>query len=275
MTTLLGRSKTLNNGVAIPMLGLGVYEAGAGDETYQAVSMALEVGYRHIDTAKIYGNEADVGRAIAASALKRSELYIVTKVWNSDQGYDETLRACEQSLIKLGLEYLDLYLIHWPKSEQRKETWRALERLEREKMCRSIGVSNYTIPHLQELLLTANTVPAINQVEFHPFLYQQALLAFCQEQGIALEAYSPLVRGQRFGDARLQAIAKKHDASPAQILIAWCLAHDVIVIPKSTKRDRIVENAQAITLTLDADDMTALDALNENFRTCWDPTTMP
>ena len=265
----------LNTGFAIPQLGLGVYQAEAGSEAYDAVITALELGYRHIDTASIYGNEADVGRAVRDSSLPRSEVFVVSKVWTKDQGYDQTLRACERSLQLLGLDQLDLYLVHWPKPETRKDTWRAMERLTREGMARAVGVSNYTIRHLEQLLATANTPPAVNQVEFHPFLYQRELLQFCRAQGVVLEAYSPLTRGERLNDKTVCAIADKHGATPAQVLIAWCLTLGLVVIPKSVRRARLMENLDSIALKLDEEDMDRLGALDEGFRTCWNPEELP
>ncbi|MEB3198400.1 MAG: aldo/keto reductase [Candidatus Sericytochromatia bacterium] len=266
---------TLNNGVTIPQLGLGVYEAAAGQEAYDAVQQALQLGYRHIDTASIYGNEADVGRAVRDAGLPRSELFVVSKVWNKDQGYDATLRACERSLQLLGLDQLDLYLIHWPQTATRKDTWRAMERLAREGMARSVGVSNYTVRHLQSLLATANLPPVVNQVEFHPFLYQQDLLRFCRAESVQLEAYSPLARGQRLDDRRLRRVADKHGASPAQVMIAWALALGLVVIPKSVRPARLAENLDSVALPLDEEDLALLGSLDEGLRTCWDPSHLP
>jgi diketogulonate reductase-like aldo/keto reductase len=185
------------------------------------------------------------------------------------------LRACERSLELLGLDHVDLYLIHWPKPDTRKDTWRALERLAREGMTRSIGVSNYTIRHLEQLMATANTPPAVNQVEFHPFLYQRALLDFCKKNEIALEAYSPLTRGERLNAPVIRAIAHKHGASPAQVLIAWCLTLGTITIPKTVQRARLAENFESIQLKLDAEDMEQLCSLDEGLRICWNPDELP
>lgn len=265
----------LNNGVEMPRFGLGVYLSAPGAEAYQAVKTALELGYRHIDTASLYGNEADVGRAIRDAGVPRDEVFVASKVWNADQGYERTLRSCRESLRLLGFERLDLYLIHWPRPETRRDTWRAMEKLAQEGLCRAVGVSNYTTRHLDELLADATIVPAVNQVEFHPFLYQKALLEYCRGKGIVLEAYSPLTHGERLDDPRLASIAAKHGKSVAQVLIRWVLQHDMVVIPKSVHRKRLAENADVFDFALDAADMAALDAMNEDLRTCWDPSDLP
>ena len=266
---------TLANGVEIPRLGLGVFQAAAGEETRRAVERALEVGYRHIDTAKIYRNEADVGEAIRRSGIAREDVFITTKLWNSDHGYDAAQRACDASLKALGVAYLDLYLIHWPVQGLRGESWRALTKLYEDKKCRAIGVSNYTVRHLKELLASSPVVPAVNQVEMSPFLYQKELIDFCREKGIQIETYSPLTKGQRLGHPAITRAASKYGRTPAQILIRWALQHDFIVIPKSSKRERIQENAQVFDFEIDAADMKSLDALDESLRTSWDPTNAP
>jgi diketogulonate reductase-like aldo/keto reductase len=266
---------TLPGGVEIPRLGLGVFQAAAGEETRRAVERALEVGYRHIDTAKIYRNEADVGEAIRRSGIAREDVFITTKLWNSDHGYDAAQRACDASLKALGVAYLDLYLIHWPVQGLRGESWRALTKLYEDKKCRAIGVSNYTVRHLKELLASSPVVPAVNQVEMSPFLYQKELIDFCREKGIQIETYSPLTKGQRLGHPAITRAASKYGRTPAQILIRWALQHDFIVIPKSSKRERIQENAQVFDFEIDAADMKSLDALDEGLRTSWDPTNAP
>ena len=265
----------LNDGVEIPRLGLGVYQAPAGPIARAAVRAALDVGYRLVDTARIYGNEEDVGLAIRESGLPREDVFVTTKLWNSDHGHEAALRACEGSLQRLGLDYVDLYLIHWPVPGRREETWEALVRLRREGKCRSIGVSNYTIQHLEELLDRSGVAPAVNQVEFSPFTYQRELLEFCRRRGIRLEAYSPLTKGQRLGDPRLTSLAVRYRKSPAQILIRWCLQHDLVVIPKSTRPERIRENAAVFDFEIAPQDMAALDAFDERLRTGWDPTGAP
>ena len=265
----------LNNGVEIPLLGLGVYQSPPGKTTQDAVRHALKCGYRLVDTARVYGNEQDVGLALRESGLPREEVFVTTKLWNSDHGYDSTIRACEESLRRLGLKYLDLYLVHWPVSGVRNESWRAMEKLLRDGKCRAIGVSNYTINHLNDLLASSNTVPAVNQVEFHPFLYQQKLLEYCRGHGIQLEAYSPLTRGERLNHPKVVEIAKKHLRTPAQILIRWAVQHSVVAIPKSVRNERILENSRVFDFSLSTNEMNALDSLNEDFRTCWDPSNLP
>lgn len=265
----------LNTGAALPLLGLGVYQSAPGESTQQAVEWALATGYRHIDTARLYRNEADVGAALRNSGIARDEVFVTTKLWNSDHGYDSALRAFEASLKDLGLETVDLYLIHWPVHPLRRESWRALEAIAQSGQARAIGVSNYTIRHLEELLTYCETVPAVNQVEFSPYLYQRDLLHFCQQQGIQLMAYSPLTQGHKLSDPPLQAIAAKHHKTPAQILLRWTIEHQIAVIPKSVKQARIQENAAIFDFTLDPADMAALNHLNQNFRTCWDPTQAP
>ena len=209
----------LNNDVRMPILGLGVYQSPPGRVTRNAVNFALRVGYRHVDTARIYGNEADVGEAVRESGVPRGDLFVTTKLWNSDQGYDSTLRACEASLKRLGLDYLDLYLVHFPVPDVRKESWRAMETLLKKGRCRAIGVSNFTIRHLEELIEESHVIPSVNQVELHPFLYQEELLKYCQDRGIQVEAYSPLARGERLQDPRIASLATKYSKSPAQLMV--------------------------------------------------------
>ena len=263
---------TLNNGVEIPMFGLGVYQAGSGQGTIRAVRWALEAGYRHIDTAKLYGNEVEVGKAVRQSGVPREEVFITTKLWNSDHGYDQALRAFDESLRKLDLGYIDLYLIHWPVSQRRDESWRALQTLLETDQCRAIGVSNYTIQHLEELLSWADVAPAVNQVEFSPYLYQEELLAYCREHEIQLEAYSPLTKGRMLDDPPLVAIAEKYGKSPAQILIRWALQHRVVVIPKSSTEAHIRANADVFDFEIAPEDMARLDDLDRGLRVSWDPS---
>lgn len=268
---------TLNDGRLIPQLGLGVWQTRAGAACETAVQAALEAGYRHIDTAAMYGNEESVGAAVRTSGIPRENIFVTTKLWNSDHGNPE--RALETSLRKLKMDYVDLYLIHYPVRERRR-SWRALEALRVGGKARSIGVSNFTIRHLNELLAETKTVPAVNQVEFHPYLYQRDLLDFCAGRGIALEAYSPLTKGERLKDPKLVAVATKYSKSgagksTAQILIRWALQHGLIVIPKSANRKRIFENADVFDFEISAANMQLLDGFNENLRTCWDPTDAP
>ncbi len=288
---------TLNDGQRIPQLGLGVWQVRAGATCEAAVLAALEAGYRLIDTAAMYGNEENVGAAIRKSGIPRQNIFVTTKLWNSDHGNPE--RALDTSLRKLKMDYVDLYLIHYPVRE-RRQSWRALEALQAEGKARSIGVSNFTIKHLTELLAQTKTVPAVNQVEFHPYLYQRDLLDYCASKGIVIEAYSPLTKGDRLKDPKLVAVAKKYSTgeaqtarsrsrlpfvdkllphsqtkSTAQILIRWALQRGLVVIPKSANRTRIFENADVFDFEISAEDMRLLDGFNENLRTCWDPTNAP
>ena len=272
---MLGALQTripLNDGHAIPALGLGVWQAPPGRVTREAVRYALQLGYRHVDTARIYGNEGDVGQALRESGVPREEVFVVTKLWNQDHGLARARRAFEDSLAVLGLDYVDLFLIHWPVERRRLESWKALEEFKREGRARSIGVSNYTVRHLDELLHAAQIPPAVNQVEFHPFLVQNELLAHCREHGIVLTAYSPLAHGEGLGDPMLAAIGARHGKTAAQVMIRWAIQHGTSVIPKSTRRDRIHENALVFDFRLDADEMRQIDALDRGMRTCWDPT---
>ncbi len=265
----------LNNDVRMPILGLGVYQSPPGRVTRNAVNFALRIGYRHVDTARIYGNEADVGEAVRESGVPREDLFVTTKLWNSDQGYDSTLRACEASLKRLGLDYLDLYLVHFPVPDVRKESWRAMETLLKKGRCRAIGVSNFTIRHLEELIEESHVIQSVNQVEFHPFLYQKELLKYCQNRGIQVEAYSPLARGERLKHPRIISLATKYSKTPAQLMIRWGIQHGLVVIPKSTREERIRENSQVFDFDISDDDMRSLDSLNEDLRLNWDPTNVP
>ena len=268
MSFTLNSTAKLNNGIQIPRLGLGVYQIPPGKSTVKAVKYALEIGYKHFDTAMIYGNESDVGTALKESDVKREDIFITTKVWNSDQGYDATLKACESSLKRLGLSYLDLYLIHWPVQEKIIETWKAMIKLLDSRKVNAIGVSNYFIKELKETIQSSEIVPAINQVEFHPFLYQKDLLQFCKNNLIQLEAYySPLTRGERLNDPDIVRTAKTYDKTPAQILVRWSLQHDLVVIPKSSHEKRILENSQVFDFHINQKDMEILDSLNKNLHT--------
>ena len=275
MAQNLSATVKMNTGREIPRLGLGVFQAHRGEETQRAVRTAIAQGYRHIDTARIYGNERDVGLAVRECGVPREELFITTKLWNDDQGYEPALRACERSLKELGLEYVDLYLVHWPVPGRRLESWRALEKLFAEGKCRAIGVSNFLERHLEELLPRAQVVPAVNQVEQHPFLHLPSLLSYCAAKGIVVEAYSPLTKGMRLDDARIGEVARKHGRSPAQVLLRWGLEHGLVVLPKSTHEGRIRENAAVFDFSLSSEDMKRLDGLNEDLYTGWDPTHVP
>jgi diketogulonate reductase-like aldo/keto reductase len=267
MALTLESCATLRNGVKIPRIGLGVYQSPPGDRTVRAVKYALEIGYRHIDTAYIYGNEADVGTGIRQSGVKRDEVFVTTKVWNSNQGYTSTIQACEKSLEKLGLNYVDLYLIHWPVQGMSLETWEAMVWLLQEGKARAIGVSNYELHHLLEILENSEVSPAVNQIEFHPFLYQRELLRFCEENKIMIEGYSPLTRGMRLSHSIILIMGKKYAKTPAQILIRWSLQHGLVVIPKSIHNERILENSLVFDFNIELEDMKILDSLNENLRT--------
>ena len=260
----------LNTGAEMPLLGLGVYDMH-DDEAIEAVTHALKTGYRLIDTASMYGNEEQVGIAVKNSDVPRSEIFITTKVNNSHQGYDSTLKAFDESLKKLDTGYIDLYLLHWPIREKRKDTWKAMERLYEDKKVRAIGVANYLLPFLHELETYANITPAVNQVEFSPWLYLEELLQHCHLRDIILQAYTPLARGKKFDDPRLQSIARKHEKSPAQIIIRWNLQLGVSPIPKSSNPSRIEENFDVFDFYLDDIDMSALKSLHENFRVVDDP----
>lgn len=262
----LQSTKTLTNGIEMPLLGLGVYKMTEREETLQAIDKALKVGYRAIDTASLYGNEVEVGEAIRNSGIEREEIFVTTKVWNSDQGYDATLRAFEVSLKKLNLDYLDLYLTHWAVPETFEETYRAIERLYDEKLIRATGVSNHHEHHLEKLLTNANVAPMVNQVELHPYLQQDALLAFCREHQIAVTAWSPLGRGGVLNDPTILEISQEVGKTAAQVVLRWHLQNDTIIIPKSVTHSRIEENAQLFDFELTPVQMEKLHALNRNHR---------
>lgn len=263
----------LNNGVSLPALGLGVYRLPDGAAAQNVIEFALKTGYRHFDTATIYHNEVSVGKAIASGDVPRNGIFVTTKLWNSDQGYRQAIRACNESLARLGLSYVDLYLIHWPVQGKRLESWKALETLYYEGKCKAIGVSNYLIPHLEELLGHCNIKPAVNQIELHPYIFQSRIgtIDLCRKAGILPVAYSPLTKGIRLGDPVLAGIASRYHKSTAQLLIRWALQHGFAVIPKSSVFSRIEENFRVFDFTISPDDMTVLDGLDENLATGWDP----
>ncbi len=274
----------LNNGTKIPVIGLGVFRIPDGEEVINAVKLALLAGYRMIDTAMIYKNEEGVGKAIRESGIPREEIFVTTKLWNTDQGYESALKAIDVSLAKLGLSYVDLYLIHWPTASgdrgnftsinKREETWRAMEEIYKSGKAKAIGVSNYTITHLEEMKKYAKVPPAVNQAEFHPFLYQGELLNYCKQNNITLEAHSPLAHGEKLENESIKNIAKKHGKSSAQVLIRWSLQHGCIVIPKSTRKERIEENINVFDFELSPEEMKTLDDLNENLHLRADPTNL-
>ena len=263
----------LSNGVQMPLLGLGVYDTH-GVEAETAILKALETGYRLIDTAAMYGNETEVGNAIRDSGIPRTKLFVTTKVDNVDQGYEATLKGFNKSMKKLGIGYIDLYLVHWPLKGKREATWKALEKLYNDQVVRAIGVANYLVPFLEELFGYATVTPVINQVEFTPWLYQEQLLTWCKKKKIRLQSYSPLTRGQKLNDPRLLKISAKYGKTPAQIVLRWNLEHKVSVIPKSVNPQRIEENFNIFDFSLSDQDMKTLDSFHENFRICDDPMIM-
>ncbi|SFE80241.1 Aldo/keto reductase [Paenibacillus algorifonticola] len=266
---------TLHNGVKMPWFGLGVFKVEEGEEVVSSVKAAIKNGYRSIDTAAVYQNEEGVGQAIKEAleqyGVAREELFVTSKVWNADLGYESTIAAYETSLAKLGLEYLDLYLIHWPKAGKYKEAWRALETLYKEGRVKAIGVSNFQIHHLQDVLKDAEIKPMVNQIELHPRLTQQELRSFASGHGIVIEAWSPLMQGQLLDEPVLKAIADKHSKSTAQVILRWDLQSGIITIPKSIKENRIIENAAIFDFELSEEEMAQIDGLNQNVRVGPDP----
>ncbi|MBG9449740.1 glyoxal reductase [Cytobacillus firmus] len=261
----------LNNGVEMPQFGLGVYKVEKGLQIENTVIDAINIGYRLIDTAAFYENEEGVGKAIKESGVLREELFITTKVWNTDQGYDQTLNAFDNSLKKMGLDYIDLYLIHWPVKEKYLETWKALEKLYKDGKARAIGVSNFQIHHLKDILKNSSEKPAVNQVELHPLLSQKELREFCSEHNIKVQAWSPIARGRVLEDSDIKEIAERHNKSAAQIILRWHLQNGIMVIPKSVKKDRLRENADIFDFELTEDEMRQMNALNINHRFGADP----
>jgi methylglyoxal/glyoxal reductase len=269
----LSVTTTLNNGITMPLLGLGVYDMYYA-QAEEAVLTALETGYRLIDTASMYNNENEIGNAVLKSGLPRSDLFITTKVNNADQGYDTTLKAFDDSCKKLQMDYVDLYLVHWPIKRKRKDTWKALETLYNNKRVRAIGVANYLLPFLGELETYANIVPAVNQVEFSPYLFLEDLLLYCRQHTIQLQSYTPLVRGKKMNDPRLMQLAAKYNKTPAQIILRWNIELNVSAIPKSATASRIRENFDIFDFELSIEDMAFMRSFNENLRVVDDPMMM-
>jgi diketogulonate reductase-like aldo/keto reductase len=257
---------TLHNGVKMPWLGLGVLRVADGEAVENAVRWALETGYRHIDTAAIYGNEVGVGRAIKQSGLPREEIFVTSKVWNRDQGYDQTLTAFDASLERLGMDYVDLYLIHWPVEDKYKETWRALETIYESGRTRAIGVSNFLAHHLADLIESARIVPMVDQVEFHPYLQQPDLQKFCRDNQIQLEAWRPIMKGQVNEIPQLVELGQKYSKTPVQVTLRWMVQRGVVVIPKSEQQARIQSNADIFDFELSAEDLDLIDGLDRHER---------
>lgn len=266
---------SLNTGERMPVVGAGVYQVPPGVEARRVVQEALSIGYRHIDTAQAYRNEADVGRALKESGIPREEIFLTTKLSPSNAGAALARSSLIESLRKLETDYVDLYLIHWPVHGTRAASWKTMEALAKEGLCRSIGVSNYAVRHLQELEEVADTVPAVNQVEFHPFLYQRPLLEYCTSHHIQLEAYAPLARAERISDPAIAQVARETGHTPAQVMLRWGIQHGLVVIPKSMHETRLRENFDVFDFTLDRTQVQMLDSLHEEYRTCWDPTDAP
>lgn len=269
MTSINSLTSTakLNNGVEMPYVGLGVWQSKQGGEVENAVRAALELGYRHIDTAAAYGNEEGVGQAIRDSGVAREEIFITTKLWNNSHGYEKALQAFEVSRKKLGVDYVDLYLIHWAIEGKYLESWRAFEKLLKDGYVRAIGVSNFEPKHLQDIMNHFEVVPAVNQVEFHPYLTQRELYEFCRAHHIQLEAWSPLMRGgELLNHPLILRLAEKYSKTPAQIVLRWDLQQEVVTIPKSVRRERIAENAQLFDFQLSQEEVAEITALNRNQR---------
>jgi methylglyoxal/glyoxal reductase len=267
-------SVTLNNGVEMPCLGLGVYDPKSTTEIRQAVLWAFEMGYRLIDTAAIYKNEDQVGLAMLESGLPRQEMFITTKIWMDDMGYDNTYRAFDESLRKLQTDYIDLYLIHWPRGQaERRSAWLALEKLYADKRVRAIGVSNYYIPHLEEMTEFAGIVPAVNQIELSPYCHPADVLAYCRKHNIQIESYAPLVRGWKQTDQKLINIANKYHKTTYQLLLRWALQQQAIVIPKSVHKERIAANTEFFDFEISTNDMAILNTFHDDTRVAWNPIT--
>lgn len=270
MTKALTESTVLSNGVSMPWFGLGVWKMKDDGEAEKTVKAAIEAGYRAVDTAAVYENEAGVGAGIRASGVPREQIFVTTKVWNSNQGYETALAAFDESLNRLGMDYVDLLLIHWPVKGKYKDTWRALEKIYRDGKAKAIGVSNFQIHHLEDVMASAEIMPMVNQVEYHPLLTQEPLLAFCKANKIQLTAWSPLMQGN-LDIPVLAEIGAKHGKSPAQVVLRWDLQNGVVTIPKTTTPSRLVENADIFDFELTGEEMARISALNQNKRFGADP----
>lgn len=269
------QSKSLLHDDSIPVIGFGTWELSP-DEAKESVRSALKVGYRLIDTARIYGNEEAVGEAILASGVPRKEIFVTTKLWNDDQGYDKAFEALEASLDRLGLEYVDLYLIHWPATKRRHDTWKAFEEIQASGKAEAVGVSNYTIEHLEQLFDQSGFTPAVNQVEFHPFIYdqQKELLEYCRNKKIVVEAYSPLARISSKSLPQVKAIADKHAKSEQKVFLRWCIQHGTVPLPRSKNPEHIRSNFEVFDFELDEEDMRQLNSISDGERVTWDPAGM-
>jgi len=256
----------LNNGIEMPMLGLGVFLSKEGTEVENAVKVALQNGYRHIDTAAIYKNERGVGKAIKESGVSREDIFLTSKVWNSDQGYTTTMSAFEESLEKLQTDYLDLYLIHWPKGKRSVESWKALEEIYKNGRVKAIGISNFLVHHLEDFLPECKIMPMVNQYEFHPELMQPDLLEYCRKHGIQPEAWSPIMKGRVNDVPLMQELAAKYNKTPVQIVLRWDLQTGVVTIPKSVTPERIISNANIFDFELNDEDMVKINGLDKNGR---------
>ena len=265
----------MNDNFQIPVVGLGAWKSEPGEATYQAVLDSIEAGYRHIDTARAYGNEESVGSAVRDSGVNRGDVFVTTKLRWEDEGFESTIEACEKSLNRLNCDYIDLYLIHWPLREKRNHSWKAFIELRERGLCKSIGVSNFTIEHLAEIEAKFGILPAVNQVEFHPYYYQKELLDYCNSKNIIIEAYSPLAHAKRLDEPKLGAISEELGKTPAQVLIRWSIQRGMVVLPKSVNKSRIIENFSVFDFDISDSVMAKLDELDESFVTCWDPHNPP
>lgn len=267
----ISKMKTLVNGTKIPRLGLGVWQVKEGSEAVDSVDWAIETGYRLIDTAAIYKNEYSIGEGIRRAGIAREELFLTTKLWNADQGYESTLNAFDESLNRLGVTYVDLYLIHWPVAGKFKESWRAMEKIYRSGRAKAIGVSNFHKHHLEELMETAQIMPMVDQIELHPTFTQEPLRKFLNAHEIAVEAWSPLGQGKSLNEPIIKEIAAKYQKTTAQIIIRWHIQRDTIVIPKSVHEERIKENFDVFDFELSIEDMEKINTMNKNERLGPDP----